>query len=113
LLALFQNQERKTVSIYAKYHVTDPSHNTNMHTSSIARLRSSRSAIALIRIRVESLEWLIKVNTGKQVKDDVRSKKTSLSSQQLFVRTLRPILMIHKPQRSWFQLLNKCFCCIV
>jgi hypothetical protein len=35
LLALFQNQERKTVSIYAKYHVTDPSHDTNMHTSSI------------------------------------------------------------------------------
>jgi hypothetical protein len=98
LLALFQNQERKTVSMYAKYHVTDLSHDTNMHTSSIARLLSLRSAIALIRTRVESLERLIEVYTGKQVKDDVRSKKTSISSQQLFVRTFRPILMIHKPQ---------------
>ena len=74
-----------------KYHVTDPSHHTNMHTS--------RSAIASIWIRVESLEQLIEVYTGKQVKDDVKSKKTSISSQQLFVCTLQPILMIQKPQR--------------
>jgi hypothetical protein len=88
LLALFQNQERKTVRIYTKYHVTDPSHDTNMHTSSKARLRSSRSAIVSIRIWVESLERLIEVYTGEQVNDDVRSKKMSISSQQLFVRTL-------------------------
>jgi hypothetical protein len=55
------------VSVYATYHVTHASHDTDMHTSSMARLRSSRSAsIASMRIRVESLERLIEDYTGEQ-----------------------------------------------
>lgn len=87
LLALFLNQRKDDRERLRNIpHVTHASHDTDMHTSSMARLRSSRSAsIASMRIRVESLVRLIDDYTAssEQVKENMRSEKTSISSQQL------------------------------